>query len=104
MTKRYQFSYQDGSYVLKYTNPNDNTEPFFISAENMQFDTKKFYEYVFSDIKEITTIMISNDISSVVEDASIIKKGDRVYQVINDLCQEIVKKINVECFGIEEDT
>lgn len=102
MTKRYQFSYQDGSYVLKYTNPNDNTEPFFICAENMQFDTKKFYEYVFSDIKEITTIMISNDISSVVEDASIIKKGDRVYQVINDLCQEIVKKINVECFGIEE--
>ena len=101
MTKRYQFSYQDGSYILKYTNPNDNTEPFFISAENMQFDTKKFYEYVFSDIRENTNIIIEDDVANGVEDASLIKKGIRVYQVINDLCQEIVKKINVECFGIE---
>ena len=99
MTKKYDFNYENGKYILKNNNPNITTEPFQICADNMQFDTKKFYMYVFSDIKESLNIEIHNNIELEKVGQDVAKKGERVYKVIEDLCKEIASKINVECFG-----
>ena len=99
MTKKYDFNYEDGKYVLKYSNPNITDEPFEICADNMQFDTKKFYVYIFSDIKEKLDVEIQNSISLEKVGADVAKKGERVFKVIDDLCKEITNRINVECFG-----
>ena len=88
MTRKYNFDYEKGKYILKYSNPNATEEPFEISTDNMQFDTKKFYMYVFSDVKEKLNIEIQNSIQSDIVGQDIAKKGERVYKVIDDLCRE----------------
>lgn len=98
MTKKYNFNYTDGNYILQYNNPNDTREPFEISADDMQFDTKKFYLYVFSDVKEKITIEIQNNIQQDTVGLDVAKKGERVYKVIDDLCKVITERLNAECF------
>ena len=79
-------------------NPSKTDEPFVISAKDMQFDTKKFYLYVFSDVKEQLTIEIQNNIQAEQVGREVAKKGERVYKVIDDLCKEIISRINKDCF------
>lgn len=98
MTKKYDFNYEEGRYILQYNNPNSKEEPFVIDTEDMQFDTKKFYMYIFSDVKEQINIEIINNIKMDIVSPEIAKKGERVYKVIDDLCKEITKRINSECF------
>lgn len=99
MTRKYNFYYEDGKYVLQYSNPNTSGEPFEISADDMQFDTRKFYLCMFSDVKENINIEIENKIQIDELEQNIVKKGERVYRVIDDLCKEITNKLNTECFG-----
>lgn len=98
MTRRYNFDYQEEKYILKDTNPNKTDEPFIIDAKDMQFDTRMFYTYIFSDVKEQINIEIQNNIQADVVGTDVAKKGERVYRVINDLCKEITSRINKECF------
>ncbi len=98
MTKKYELYYKDGNYILQYSNPNDPNDPFAINEDNMQFDVKKFYIYIFKDVNESIKIEIVNNISQNAEDLSIIKKGERIYNVIKELCEEITNKLNEECF------
>lgn len=100
MTKTYKFNFIDGNYVLQYSKPDATEPPFLIDAESMQFDTKKFYQYIFSDVKEVIEIVVDNQMNQNTLDPAIWKKGERVYRVISDLCSEISQKINVECFNI----
>lgn len=99
MIKKYNFHYNAGKYILQYNNPNAIDEPFEISADNMQFDTKKFYMYIFSDVKEEIHIEIENNINTDNQERDVVKKGERVYKVIDDLCKEITNRLNKECFG-----
>ena len=98
MTKKYSFDYEEEKYILRNTNPSKTDEPFVISAKDMQFDTKKFYLYVFSDVKEQLTIEIQNNIQAEQVGREVAKKGERVYKVIDDLCKEIISRINKDCF------
>lgn len=54
--------------------------------------------YVFSDVKEQLTIEIQNNIHTDEVGREVAKKGERVYKVIDDLCKEIMRRINKECF------
>ena len=99
MIKKYDFYYEEGKYVLKFKNPNATEQPFEINMDDMQFDTKRFYMYMFSDVKESISIVIKNGINVDELDKDVAKKGERVYRVIEDLCTEITNKINKECFG-----
>ncbi len=99
MIRKYNFDYEEGKYILKYSNPYTTEAPFVISADNMQFDTKKFYMYVFKDVKKKLNIEIQNNLQPDIVGLDIVKKGERVFGVIVDLCREITKRINEECFG-----
>lgn len=99
MTRKYDFYYEQGKYVLKYNNPNATGEPFEISMDDMQFDTKWFYMYMFSDVKETINIVIENGLREAELDKEVFKKGERVYRVIEDLCREITNRLNAECIG-----
>ena len=99
MIRNYDFYYEEGKYVLKYKNPSATEQPFEISMDDMQFDTKRFYMYMFSNVKERISIVIENGINVAELDKDVAKKGERVYKVIEDLCKEITNKINKECFG-----
>lgn len=99
MTRKYSFIYKEGKYILQYSNPNATDAPFEINADSMYFDLKNFYLYIFSDVKEKMDIEIKNDIQSDGLEPEVLKKGERVYTVIADLCKEITCRINKECFG-----
>ena len=98
MTKTYKFNYNEGDYVLMYSNPNEKDNPFSISEDTMQFDTKHFYEYVFQDVKEKLDLKIVNEMDENVLDPKVYKKGLRVYKTIEELCDQITKEINKKCF------
>lgn len=98
MTKKYELCYKDGNYILQYSNPNAKDAPFTINGENMQFDVKKFYMYIFSDVNESIEILLVNKISENNEELPNIKKADRIYGVIEELCREITSRLNNECF------
>ena len=53
-----------------------------------EFDTKKFYQYVFSDIS------IPIEIEIIDKTMSDDKEVQRVYGVINDIVQGVVAKLN----------
>lgn len=98
MTKKYELHYKNGNYILQYSNPNDLNDPFAINEDNMQFNVKNFYMYIFKDVNELIKIEIENKISQNTEDLSIIKKGERIYSIIKELCEEITNRLNEECF------
>ena len=50
MKKTLNFKSDETKYILENTNPNEKREPFTIEKDTMEFDTVKFYEYVFSQI------------------------------------------------------
>ncbi len=91
MKKTFEFSADDEKYILKNTNPNEHKETFVISKREMQFDTNAFYKYVFSDIitemeLEIVDRTLDND-----------KAAKRVYGVVSEISEEVMKKMNEKC-------
>ena len=60
MKKTLNFKSDETKYILENTNPNEKREPFTIEKDTMEFDTVKFYEYVFSDIDKGLDIMVDN--------------------------------------------
>lgn len=98
MTKTYRFNYEEGNYVLIYSNPEEKGNPFLINENTMQFDTKHFYEYVFQDVKEKLDLKIVNKMDESKLDSKTYKKGLRVYKTIEELCNMITEEINVKCF------
>lgn len=63
-----------------------------IKGKKQQFDTNKFYQYVFADIEaemEIEILDTTND-----QD----KAAKRVYNIISEITSEVMKKMNEKCF------
>ena len=92
MKKIYEFKSDDEKYTIVNKNPNDKKEVFEINKKDMQFDTNKFYQYVFADIDkgmEIEFVDITNE-----QD----KAAKRVYNVISEITSEVMNTINVKCF------
>ncbi len=92
MKKTFNFQDDNETYILKNTNPGEKKSPFLINRESMEFDTSMFYEYVFSDINEKFEIEIVNLVDS--SD----KEAQRVYGTIDEICREVMEKINKKCF------
>ena len=79
-------------YMIVNMNPNEKKEAFEINKKEMQFDTNKFYQYVFADIEaemEIEILDTTND-----QD----KAAKRVYNIISEITSEVMKKMNEKCF------
>lgn len=96
MKKTYEFKANDEKFVLVNTNPNDKGEEFTIDKKEMQFDTNKFYQYVFLDIDTEMEIEIidksdSND-----------KLAKRLYATISEITSGVMKKLNEKCFSDSE--
>ena len=50
MKRTFEFEQNNDKYTLKNTAPHEKKDPFEIDKSKKEFDTKKFYQYVFSDI------------------------------------------------------
>lgn len=88
MKRIYSLTYEEGKFILKNTNPNEKKEPFVINEADMEFDTFKFYEYVFSDIEEGTEIEIK--VVDLVEKNNIMK---RIYATIDEICSGVIREM-----------
>lgn len=93
MKKTYEFKVDDEKFILVNTNPNDKGEAFVIDKKEMQFDTNRFYHYVFSDI---TTEM---EIEIVDKSDSNDKLAKRLYETISEISIGVMKKLNEKCFS-----
>lgn len=92
MKKTYEFKVGAEKFILVNTNPNDKGEPFTIDKKEIQFDTNKFYQYVFSDV---TTEM---EIEIVDKSDSDDKLAKRLYETISEISSGVMKKLNEKYF------
>lgn len=92
MKKTFDFKVEEEKYILKNKNPNDKRDAFEISKNEMQFDTNKFYQYVFADINDKMEIEIidNSDISD--------KAAKRVYNTISEIASGVIERMNKKCF------
>ena len=93
MKKTLNFKSYETKYILENTNPNEKREPFTIEKDTMEFDTVKFYEYVFSDIDKGLDIMVDN----LVPESD--KVGKRTYATIVEICDGVIDKMKEKCFA-----
>lgn len=93
MKKVFEFKGDDKKFILVNTNPNDKREGFEIDKEELRFDTNKFYQYVFSDI---TTEMQIEIVDKSEDDDKLAK---RVYRIITEIANGVMKKMNEKCFS-----
>lgn len=93
MKKTLNFSKNEKEYILENTNPNEKNSPFTIALDTMEFDTNRFYEYVFSDINKNIDINIVNQ----VVDPD--KATQRTYDVLVEICNGVIGKMNEKYFG-----
>lgn len=91
MKKTFNFRETDTEYVLENTNPNAKEEPFKIQKDNMEFNTSEFYYYVFKDVDNIIEIEIINQTEDTGD-----KYARLTYQTINEICEGVVKKLNMK--------
>lgn len=98
MKKTYNVRYENGSYLIEYSMPENNEGTLVIDEKNMELDSSKFYKMVFENVDEEIEIIIVNHISADL-DTTIVKKGARVCETLQSLCDEICKEINKKCFS-----
>ena len=92
MKKIFNFKQDENMYILENTNPGETKTSFVIDKEVLEFDSEKFYEYVFSDIEDVMEIEIINSVVDANDRAA-----KRVYDTIHEICQGVIEKMNEEC-------
>ena len=102
MRKTYNLKYEQGKYVLEYSMPDNKEGKLIIDEKKMELDSAKFYKLLFENVDEKTEIVIVNKIDKDI-DAPIVKKGARVSETLQSLCDEICKEINKKCFNSENE-
>lgn len=98
MKKTYNLCYEEGKYYLEYSMPENNEEKLVIDEKKMELDSVKLYKLFFEKATEHIKIIINNKIDENI-DESVIKKGKRVCETLQSLCDEICKEINIKCFN-----
>lgn len=88
MKKTYEFKTNEEKYMIVNTNPNETKEAFEINKKEMQFDTNKFYQYIFADIETEMEIEILDRTDN--QD----KAAKRVYNIVSEIVSEVMKKMN----------
>ena len=99
MRKTYNLGFEKGKYYLEYSMPENDEGRLYIDEKKMELDSVSFYKMLFEKTTERIEIIISNKIddNDNVEE-HIRKKGTRVCETIQSLCNEICKEINKKCF------
>lgn len=87
MKRTFILNEDDTKYMLTDTNPNTKEEPFFISKNELKFDTSAFYDYVFSRIDEDYSVEIKSELN---ENN---KQGIIVYRTIDEIVQGVMDRI-----------
>lgn len=93
MKKTLNFKSDDVMYILEDINPNEKREPFTIDKDTMEFNTTRFYDYVFSDIDKELDIKVNNTVSE------FDKVGQRTYSTIVEICDGVIAKMKEKCFS-----
>lgn len=93
MKKILNFKSDDTMYILENTDPNEKRESFIIDKGTMEFNTTKFYDYVFSDIDEELDIKVDNTVPETD------KVGQRTYSTIVEICDGVIAKMKEKCFS-----
>ena len=88
MKRTFEFEQNNDKYTIKNTAPHEKKDPFEIDKNKKEFDKKKFYQYVFSDISIPIEIEI---IDKTMPDD---KEAQRVYCIISDIVQGVISKLN----------
>lgn len=97
MKKTYNLTYEKGKYYLEYSMPQNDEGKLIIDGKKMELDSAQLYRMFFEKATESIEIIISNKISEDNEE-QVLKKGKRVCETIQSLCDEICKEINKKCF------
>jgi hypothetical protein len=93
MKRTFEFKADEEKYTLSNTNPNEKQGSFEIKKQEMQFNTKEFYQYVFSDI------VVGMEVEILDRSDPDDKAAKRVYKVISEIANGVMKKMNEKCFG-----
>lgn len=103
MKKTYNFNYENGKYIFRYTRPGSKEEPLIIDELKMELDTQKFYYIFFQDIDDAIDIVFENVMDRANIDSKILKRGDRIFSTVvelyNDIHKEILKKTGINDKG-----
>lgn len=94
MKKRFEFYIEDNNYILKNTNPNEKKSPFVIEKETLEFNSEKFYNYVFQDISEQMDIEVVNLLDENSLPKTEYKDAKRIYDSIEQICREVMEQMN----------
>ncbi|PWM26331.1 MAG: hypothetical protein DBX40_03615 [Clostridiales bacterium] len=97
MKKIYNLGYENGKYYLEYSMPENDEGRLDIDEKTMELDSVRFYKMFFEKATESMEIIISNKIEETNE-KQVYKKGERVCETLQLLCDEICKEINKKCF------
>lgn len=98
MKKTYNLGYEKGHYFLEYSMPKNDEGRLIIDEKRMELDSVKLYRMFFEKAIEEVDITICCRFEESV-DEKIQKKGKRVCDTIQALCDEICKEINKKCFS-----
>lgn len=93
MTNNYEFKFENGTFILQTTRPDDSRRPFEIKEEELEFDVAQFYEYVFADFKEETHIVVENKINESCHNRKI---AEHLYGVIVEICKSVEEELNAD--------
>ncbi len=99
MKKTYNLRYEDGNYIIEYSMPGNKEGALKIDEKNMELDSAQFYKMVFEKVNEEIEIVIANKISDGLN-TNIVKKGARMCEALQSLCDDICKEINKKCFSV----
>jgi len=97
MKKDYKFKFENSCFVLE--NGSNPAKRFTLDIKILQFDTKAFYEAIFSDVKEHIDIVITKDNSlDQITDPDTQKAAHHVFDTIVLITNQVCEKLNKECF------
>jgi hypothetical protein len=97
MKKTYNLGYEKGQYYLEYSMPGNSEGRLNIDEKTMELDSALFYKMLFEKASERLEIIICNKIDETNE-KQVYKKGMRVCETLQLLCDEICREINQKCF------
>ena len=97
MKKTYNLGYEEGRYYIEYSMPGNNEGKLVIDEKTMELDSVELYKMFFERVTESIEIVLSNKIDESV-DEKVRKKGMRVCETIQSLCNDICDEINEKCF------
>lgn len=87
MKRTYNFEEDENQYILRNSNPNETKKPFTIDKKTLEFDTRSFYEYIFSDAEWGMDYEVKNQIE--IND----NQTKRILNIIEEIIQGVSEQL-----------